>query len=199
MPSIAALRLATAAALTTALTAQASLIQGPTFILATTTLAACEVSTCAGYGLNINEIADGDTGNLNGWAGQTGLLGTIKLDLLGTFDLDSFSLWNDVNVVNEGVRLFQLHFYGAADQLLSSTGTLAAGSQFPAQVYDFVTVQGVSRVDMQVLSASGRIEIREVAFNGEAVSTGTVPEPGGALLAGLGLALMAAQSRLRRR
>lgn len=162
-------------------------------------MAACEVSTCAGFGLNINEIADGSTANLNGWAGQTGLLGTIKLDLLGSFDLDSFSLWNDVNVSNEGVRSFQLHFYGAADQLLGSTGTLSAISQFPAQVYSFGTVHGASRVDLQVLSASGRIEIREVAFNGEASSNGTVPEPGVSLLAGLGLALMAVQARQRRR
>lgn len=183
------------AAASLAVPAHAALLQGPAYITATTSMTACEVSTCAGFGLNINEIADNSTANLNGWAGQTGLLGTIKLDLLGTFDLDSFSLWNDVNVSAEGVRTFQLHFFDVADQLLTSTGTLSAISQFPAQVYGFATVAGVSRVDLQVLSASGRIEIREVAFNGEPATPKGVPEPTSIALAGLGLALALSQRR----
>lgn len=181
-----------------AVPAHAALLQGPTYITATTSMAACEVSTCAGFGLNINEIADGDTTNFNGWAGQTGLLGTIKLDLLGTFDLTSFSLWNDINVSAEGVRTLQLQFFDASDQLLSSTATLSAISQVPAQVYSLGTINGVSRVDLQVLSASGRIEIREVAFNGQASGTQVVPEPTSLALAGLGLAFVAASRRSKK-
>lgn len=176
----------------------AALLQGPAYITATTTMAACEVSTCLGFGLNINEIADNDTSNFNGWAGQTGLLGTIRLDLLGTFDLDGFSLWNDINVRDEGVRTFQLHFFDASDQLLASSATLSAISQFAAQVYGFATVGGVSRVDLQVLSTSDRIEIREVAFNGIASTSNGVPEPTSLALAGLGLALAALRRRRAR-
>lgn len=175
----------------------AALLQGPAYITATTAMAPCGFF-CGGFGLNINEIADGSDANFNGWAGQTGLLGTIKLDLLGTFDLTSFSLWNDVNVSAEGVRTFQLHFFDASDQLLSSTTTLSAISQFPAQVYNLGTVSGVSRVDLQVLSASGRIEIREVAFNGETTGVQGVPEPTSLALAGLGLALAAVRRRRAR-
>lgn len=173
----------------------AALVQGPGYIKATTSLTACEIATCAGYGLNINEIADNSTENFNGWAGQTGLLGAIKLDLLGTFDLVSFSLWNDVNVGNEGVRTFRLDFFNGSDQLLSSSNTLSASSLPEAQVYGFAQVGGVSRVDLQVLSASGRIEIREVAFNGEPAISNSVPEPTSLALAGLGLAFALSKRR----
>jgi len=173
--------------------AHAALIQGPTYLQASTALPACEVSTCAGYGLNINEIADGSTADFNGWAGQTGLLGTIRIDLLGSFDLSSFSLWNDVNVNNEGVRSFRLDFFDELDQALGSTATLSAISQVGPQTYSLDAVGGVSRVDLQVLSVSGRIEIREIAFNGEATGVQGVPEPSSLVLAGLGLVLAAAR------
>lgn len=175
--------------------AHAALLQGPGFITATTSLTACEISTCAGFGLNINEIADNNTGNFNGWAGQTGLLGAIKLDLLGTFDLVSFSLWNDVNLGNEGVRTFRLDFFDDSDQLLSSSGTLSASSLPGAQVYGFTQIGGVSRVDLQVLSASGRIEIREVAFEGQTATSNRIPEPTSLALAGLGLAFALSKRR----
>lgn len=194
-PSITTALATSLAAASLALPAHAAVLQGPAYIHATTAMTACEIATCAGFGLDINQVADNSTANLNGWAGQTGLLGTIKLDLLGSFDLTSFLLWNDVNVSAEGVRSFQLHFFDAADQLLGSTGTLAAISQVPAQVYAFGTVSGVSRVDLQVLGAAGRIEIREVAFNGEVAGAQGVPEPGTLALAGLGLLLAAARRR----
>ena len=85
--------------------------------------------------------------------------------------------------------------FDAADQLLGSTATRAAISQVPAQIYGFGTVGGVSRVDVQVLSASGRIEIREVAFNGQSCSANAVPEPGSLALAGPGLVLAVARRR----
>lgn len=187
-----------------AASSQAALIQGPAFIQASTSLPTCG-AVCGGVGSNIFQIADGDTSNFNGWAGADGLVGTIRLDLLGSFDLTSFSLWNDINVLREGVGDFVLHYYDAADQHIGDSARFTAPvSQFAAGVYNLGNVQGVSRVDLEVLTlltggVCCRIEIREVAFNGQASTGGTVPEPAGALLAGLGLALMAAQARLSRR
>lgn len=194
---------AAALALTGAQPVQAAVLQGPAYIQASTSLPTCG-AFCSNVGSDINQIADGDVSNFNGWAGANGLVGTIQLDLLGDFDLTSFSLWNDINIVREGVGDFQLHFYDAADQLISDSAIFTAPiSQFAAGVYNLGLVQNVSRVDLEVktLLTGGvccRIEIREVAFNGEPAGGGTVPEPTSVLLAGLGLALVGAQARLQR-
>ena len=183
--------------------AAAALLQGSAYIQATTSMPACG-AICGGVGSNINQIADGDTSNLNGWAGADGLVGVIKLDLLGTYDITSFSLWNDINVWREGVGDFQLHFYDDSNALISTSARYTAPiSTFAAGVYNFAAVQGVSRVDLEVLTlltggVCCRIEVREVAFNGEPSGGAVVPEPNGAALAGLGLALLGAQARLRR-
>ena len=181
--------------------AQAALIQGPAFISASTTL-----PVYSGWPHNISEIADGISADFNGWAGGNGLVGTIKLDLLGTFDLNSFSLWNDINILREGVGDFQLHFYDASDALISTSARHTAPiSQLAAGVYNFAPVLGVSRVDLEVLTlltggVCCRIEIREVAFNGEVSGVvQAVPEPASAALAGLSLLLMSAHGALRRR
>jgi hypothetical protein len=197
----ASLLAAAALALSSAPSAQAAPIQGPTYIQASTSL-----PVYFGWPHSINEIADGISADFNGWAGASGLVGTIQLDLLGTFDLTSFSLWNDLNILREGVGDFVLHYYDAADQHIGDSARFTAPvSQFAAGVYELGQVQGVSRVDLEVLSlltggVCCRIEIREVAFNGQAsTGGGTVPEPSGALLAGLGLAMLSAQARWLRR
>ena len=151
-------------------------------IVPTTTIGPC-VECLPGRVWLITEITDGTTAdtppNFNGFAGVTGVIGTIHLDLIGTFNLNSFLLWNDINVVHEGVETFRLHFFDEADALLSSSPILAAPiSQLAAGQYDFAsTVLGVGSVDLEVLSNlpsvhGQRIEIREVAFLGE-----EVPEP----------------------
>ena len=181
--------------------AQATLIQGPAFISASTAL-----PVYSGWPHNISEIADGISADFNGWAGANGLVGTIKLDLLGTFDLTSFSLWNDINILREGVGDFQLHFFDASDQLISTSARYTAPiSQFAAGVYNFAPVQNVSRVDLEVLTlltggVCCRIEIREVAFNGEpSGAVQGVPEPTSAALAGLSMLLLGAHTALQRR
>ncbi len=168
-------------------------IQGPSFITPSTTIPPCNPAICLGFGTDINQIADGDTTNFNGFAGLDGAVGIIELDLLGNFDLQSFTLWNDLNVFHEGVGTFMLHFYDASDNLIQSTATLTApDGQFAGQTYSFAsTVQDVSRVDLETLTlltggVCCRIEIREVAFDGNLSAT-SVPEPSTLLLLGSGL------------
>ena len=165
-------------------------IQGPNFIAASTSIPPCAVSICLGFGTDINQIADGDLSNFNGYAGADGVVGIITLDLLGNFDLQSFTLWNDINVNHEGVGTFKLHFYDASNNLIQITDTLTAPvGQSPGQIYPFAsTVQDIGRVDLETLtlltgSAGSRIEIREAAFTGS-----PVPESGTILLLGSALA-----------
>ena len=155
---------------------QAALIQGSSFITPSTSIPPCAISICSGFGTNINQIADGDSSNFNGYAGADGVVGKINLDLLGNFNLQSFTLWNDLNVNHEGVETFRLHFFDESDNLIQSTSTLIAPvGQFDPQIYTFAaTVQNVSKVDLETLTlltggVGSRIEIREVAFNGAPV------------------------------
>jgi hypothetical protein len=202
---ILSLALAVAALALGASPANAVTIQGASFITPTTGIAPCAVSICLGFGTDINQISDGDTANFNGYAGADGVVGIITLDLLGNFDLQSFTLWNDINVVHEGVETFKLHFYDASDTFIQSTATLSAPvGQTPGQTYSFASsVLNVSKVDLETLTLlssvhGSRIEIREVAFDGaQSVSGSPVPEPGTILLLGSGLASLAAWRRKR--
>jgi hypothetical protein len=143
--------------------------------------------SCCGYEFTLDQINDGITADFpfNGFAANGIRSGRITLALDQAYNLESFTLWNDINVSNEGVRTFQLSFEDASGNLLGSTGTLSAVSQLAPQVYTFAsTVMGVSTVQLDVLTSNLQIEIRELAFNGVAV----VPEPGtlATMLAGLG-------------
>ncbi len=171
-------------------------LQGSAYILPSTLLPTCG-GPCLGYGTNILEIADGDTSNFNGWAGADGVVGIIRLDLLGgSYELDSFSLWNDLNVVHEGVGDFQLHFYNAAGQFISSSAVYTAPiGQVGPGVYSFAPVPNVGIVELEVLTlltggSCCRIEIREVAFT-------AVPEASASLLVALGAAALAGRRRTR--
>jgi PEP-CTERM motif len=177
------LRAALATALLSAGSAQADMI-ATTQITPSTAL---PFFACCGLQFTLDQINDGisnDSPVYNGFAANGISSGRVTLTLDQVYDLDSFTLWNDINVSNEGVRSFTLSFVDADDKLLGTTGTLLAVSQFAPQVYTFAgTVAGVKAVQLDVLSSNLQIEIRELAFNGVAV----VPEPGtwATMLAGL--------------
>ncbi len=171
-------------------------LHGSAYILPSTSLLPCGL-TCSGLGTNLLEIADDDTSNANGWAGENGATGIIRLDLLGgSYDIDSFSLWNDIIINHEGVGDFKLHFYDPSDQLIGSSAVYTAlDGQQAAGVYSFAAVQNVARVDLEVLTllATGnccRIEIREVAFT-------AVPEPSWLGMSALGVVALLGWRRLR--
>lgn len=147
---------------------------GTTAITPSTTL---PFFACCGLQFTLDQINDGisnDAPVFNGFAARGITSGRITLTLDQAYDLDSFVLWNDINVLNEGVRSFKLEFVDAGGLSLGSTGTLAAVSQFAPQTYSFASaVAGVKTVHMDVLSSNLQIEIRELAFNG----VSSVPEP----------------------
>lgn len=131
--------------------------------------------------LSIDQLNDGtisDAPPFNGYASGFGTTsGLITLSLDQQYDLTSFSLWNDINILNEGVRTFSLNFLDSEGLSVGTAGVYSAVSQFDAQVYDFgQTFLGVKTVELNVLSSNLQIEIRELAFNGTA--TNAVPAPG---------------------
>ena len=131
----------------------------------------------------IDQIADGITqdgfypfypGPFNGFASRE-KTGTITLDLEGDFDLNSFILWNDINILREGIKDFRLHFFNNTDTLITSSPSFAAPiGEIDSKKYVFNDlIFGVSRVDLEVISSHdnsefgiNRIEIREVEFTG---------------------------------
>jgi hypothetical protein len=170
-------------------------------ITPSTAIPSCEVGTCGKLVWPVSELADGiiaDGPPFNGFAGLTGSLGTISLDLAGDFDIDAFYLWNDINIVNEGVRSFRLDFFDSTDISVGSSGTLSAVSKFAANEYTFASAfRQVSRVDMVILGVSGRVEIREIGFAG--APSAPVPEPSTPALFALGLAGIALLARRKTR
>lgn len=189
--------------------ASAATISGPTQITASTSIAPCGVSVCGNSVADINEIADGitsDTGpNFNGFAGDEGATGTIRLEFDQAYDLTSFTLSNDINIRAEGVETFRLDFFDIASSLISSTAVFNAPvGQFAGQTYNFSEVLGVKVADLVILSVLpdccndqptdlSRIEIREVQFEGTA--TTPVPLPAGLPLLAAGLGALALQRR----
>lgn len=148
---------------------------------------------------SLAQLADGitsDSSPYNGYASGIGVTsGRITLALDQAYDLDSFVLWNDINVLNEGVRSFSLEFVDGQGSVLGQTGPLLAVSQLAPQTYSFASaVQGVKTVHLDVASSNLQIEIRELAFNGE---VSAVPELATWATMLLGLAGLATVMRRR--
>jgi len=148
---------------------------------------------------SLNQLNDGISADSpwNGYASGFGVVsGRITLALDQAYDLSSFVLWNDINILNEGVRSFKLVFENASGDTLGSTGTYTALSQFAPQVYTFDNlVSGVKTVQLDVLTSNLQIEIRELAFNGSATVPVPEPETYALILAGLGLVGFVARRR----
>ena len=186
----------------------AALIQGPGFISASTGILPCDTAIC-GSALGIDQIADNDFSDgspYNGFAGLNDAVGIITLDLIGVFDLQAFTLWNDININKEGVGAFKLHFYDTSNLLIQSTDELIAPiTQFAGEEYLFASsILDVSKVELEVLSllnipgsVRAGIEIREVAFSGMH-SPSPVPVPAAIWLFGTALLGLVGFSKRRK-
>lgn len=178
--------------LTTGL-AQANLIDGASIAPSTS----LPFFTFGSQQFPINQINDGINTDspFNGFAADGITSGRITLTLDQTYNLNSFVLWNDINVRNEGVRTFTLEFLDIGGSSLGSTGVLSAVSQLAPQTYSFASaVQNVKTVNLDVLTSSLQIEIRELAFNG----VSAVPEPSTVVTLLAGLSALFALTRARR-
>ncbi|MCP4075293.1 MAG: PEP-CTERM sorting domain-containing protein [Gammaproteobacteria bacterium] len=180
--------------------AHAALISN-TDITASTSLVEASYS---GNIFSVDEIADGifkDIASPYGGFVSRVNSGTIRLDLNGgPYDLTSFTLYNDVNLGNQGIKDFRLEFFSDLDYLIGNfTGIGQNGFSVSGPQDYAISALGVSRVDLVVLSShdSFGIEIREVQFNGS--SSNSVPEPSVIALFGLGLVGLGFARRRRNR
>ena len=179
--------LAILATISSAANAQ-SMIQGPAQITNVT-------STIPDIGspFALSQIADGITADSNGsgstpwngFVGKTNTTGSINFTLDKDYDVTSSHLWNDINVLAESISSYSLKFYDAGGAPISTRGPFSVVPGQPnVQVQTFAAVPGVRRVEFVVHSlfalpntAIRRVEIREIAFDGEPTPL-TVDVPG---------------------
>ena len=98
----------------------------------------------------IEEISDGITSDdgpdFNGFVSDDDM-GIISLDLAKLYDLESFIIFNDVNVFSEGIMDFRLEFFDCASLQIETSFDptyLAPFNQLSGQEYVFPkTVSGV--------------------------------------------------------
>lgn len=109
--------------------------------------------------------------------------GPINFSFNEPHDIDSFKLWNDVNIRKEGIKVFYLEFKNTSNATLTSEEFEAASSQSDAQIFTFPKIQDVVSVKLNVLSSlledgptpttrtfAERIEVREIGFTGTPAS-----------------------------
>ncbi len=123
----------------------------------------------------LNQIVDGITADNYPFNGFTSpqTAGTITFDFASSYNLSSFILHNDINVLAEGIRDFRLDFFDSFDQQIAtpfSTNYTGPQGQLAGEEYIFnSSVLNVSRVDLVIFNtniggASTQVEIREVEF-----------------------------------
>lgn len=136
--------------------------------------ASTDMSPWGGFG--VEQITDGIfidcRPECNGFT-TNAKTGTISFRFNESYDVNSFKLWNDVNIRQEGIQNFQLKFIGPNNETLKSEELEATTEQPDAQIFEFLTVEDVAQVDLIVFSSikesrtfAERIEIREIAFTG---------------------------------
>ncbi|HEX8623985.1 MAG TPA: hypothetical protein VF782_02785 [Allosphingosinicella sp.] len=145
-------------------TATAPATAQPLTYIPTTNLTPLQFGTTS---FPIKQINDATTGPaaINGF-GSNVTSGEITFSFATPMDLTNFSLWNNIVVDSQGgVKDFTLSFFNAAGTSLGQTSHQAPNAAPPFQAA--LSQTGVSSVVMNVASAYGRIEIREVQFSGQ--------------------------------
>jgi len=118
----------------------------------------------------LSQINDGITDDLppnyNGFITRTSSP-VIEFQLGGNYDLYGMSLWNDVNVREEGVKDFTLTFYDDSNTVIGTyTGDAPIVSELDAEDYIFDVVN-VNRIEMAMTAKdSFGVEIRELKLFG---------------------------------
>ena len=144
-------------------------------------------------GFTVEQIADGDIPGAGGENGFTtnAKTGTITLAFDQPYNIDGFKLWNDVVVRAEGIKTFRLDFKDSNATTLSSQVFETVPREVEVQTFTFPKIIGITSVDLVVLSSLNesanpalsllpsfleRIEVREVAFTGQASRTDSKPD-----------------------
>lgn len=137
---------------------------------------------------SIEQISDGISVDCaptcNGFT-TTAKTGPINFSFNEPHDIDSFKLWNDVNIRKEGIKTFYLEFKNTSNAILTSEEFEAVSGQADVQIFTFPKIQDVVSVKLNVLSSlletgptpttrtfAERIEVREIGFTGTPASSG---------------------------
>lgn len=125
-----------------------------------------------GYVFSINKINDGDTTAMNGFASSRPT-GTISMTLEKCAVVKSFTIHNNINGTTNGVKTFDLHYYGSNGHLIASQLSLSINNNAPPQttMAPTWTADGlpyVHRIDMVIKSSFDKqVEIREIVLDGK--------------------------------
>ncbi len=123
----------------------------------------------AGQNFDISKIGNGNTTTMDGFA-ATGKTGTITLELQRCGTVRSFMLYNNINATQNGVKTFELKFFGEHGTLLGSKTVTVNNGAAPqtVMVNGSTGFQFVHTVEMNITASfDDRAEIREIVLDGE--------------------------------